>query len=222
MTLMHMSVRGTKGYGRALNEMMNTMGRYFGWEGRPTISALSQARKKLTPELCDSTLASILKLCSAARDNPRVRFRDRRLVACDGTNLTLPVYAPLKKHFGVPKCSHGECLAPQAALTVLFDVGAHQPLAFSLQRCRYPERQALLDLEQHLRPGDLLIADRGYPSRALFARMIDKRRDFLVRAGAEHANSITELREFLASGREDAQITLRRPGHHHHWRRGHG
>lgn len=210
LTLMTMSVRGMKGYGRALTEMMQTMGRHFGWEGRPSISALSQARKKLTPEVCDSTLATVLELCGAARAHPRVQFHGRRLVACDGTSLVLPVCAPLRKHFGVPKCSHGDCLAPQAALTVLFDVGAHQPLAFSLERCRYPERKALLDLEHHLRPGDLLIADRGYPSRELFARMVDNHRDFLMRASATHANTIIELREFLASGREDAQIRLRR------------
>lgn len=210
LTLMGMSVRGTKGYGRALNEMKVTMGRHFGWDDRrPTPSALSQARKKLTPALCASTFTEILERCTAARESPRVGFRGRRLVVCDGTNLTLPVRAALRKHFGVPRCSHGDCLAPQAALTVLFDVGAHQPLAFSLERCRYPERRALLDLEKHLRPGDLLIVDRGYPSRALFAHLVGKKRDFLVRAGARHANSIAEFKTFLASEKNDAQITIK-------------
>ena len=210
LTLMSMSVRGTKGYGRALNEMKETMGRHFGWDGgRPSPSALTQARKKLTPELCASTFAQILEHCTAARESPRVSFRGRRLVACDGTSLTLPVRKSLRDHFGVPKCSHGDCLAPQAALTVLFDVGAHQPLAFSLERCRYPERKALLDLEHHLRPGDLLIVDRGYTSRELFARMIRNRRDFLVRSAAQHANTIAEFRQFIASGKDDDLVVLR-------------
>jgi hypothetical protein len=211
LTLMTMSARGTKGYGRALNEMKVTMGRHFGWDNRrPTPSALSQARAKLTPELCASTFTQILARCTAARSSPRVTFRNRRLVACDGTNLTLPVRKRLRDHFGVPRCSHGDCLAPQAALTVLFDVGAHQPLAFSLERCRYPERRALLALEHHLKPGDLLIADRGYPSRELFARMIDNHRDFLIRAGARHTNSIAEFRAFLAGDKDEGLVTIRR------------
>ena len=209
LTLMTMSVNGSKGYGRALNSMKTMMGQHFGWDHRPTPSALSQARKKLTPALCASTFAQVLARCGAARESPRVGFRGRRLVACDGTSLTLPVREAIRRHFGVPRCSHGDCLAPQATLTVLFDVGAHQPLAFSLERCRYPERKALLEMERHLRPGDLLIADRGYPSRELFARLIAHRRDFLMRASATHVNSIAELRAFLASGRDDAAITLR-------------
>lgn len=209
LTLMTMSARGTKGYGRSLNEMKATMGRHFGWDGRrPTPSALSQARTKLTLERCDATFTQIAQQCTAARATPRVQFAGRRLVACDGTSLTLPVRQALRDHFGVPRCSHGDCLAPQAALTVLFDVGAHQPIAFSLKRCRYPERQALLDLEHHLRPNDLLLADRGYPSRELFARLCAKKHDFLIRASAMHANSMAEFRSFLSSGKNDDTISL--------------
>lgn len=210
LTLMGMSVRGFKGYGRALNELKKSMGEHFQWDDRrPSPSALSQARKKLTPALCDSTFAAILERCTAAREAPRMTFCGRRLVACDGTNLTLPVRSSLRKHFGVPRCSHGDCLAPQAALTVLFDVGAHQPLAFSLKPCRYPERKALLELESHLRPGDLLIVDRGYPSRALFAHLLVNNRDFLIRVGAAKANSMAEVQDFLASGKLDDLITIR-------------
>ena len=209
LTLLRMSVGGKKGYGRALQEMKVTMGRHFGWDGeRPSPSALSQARKKLSRELCDATFTQIAAQCTAARETPRVQFAGRRLVACDGTSLTLPVRQKLRDHFGVPRCSHGDCLAPQAALTVLFDVGAHQPIAFSLERCRYSERQALLDLEHHLRPGDLLIADRGYPSRELFARLRGKKHDFLIRASAVHANSIAEFRRFLSGGKDEDTIDL--------------
>jgi hypothetical protein len=210
LTLMFMSVQGSKGYGRALAEMKRTLGRHFAWgDDRPSSAALSQARKKLTRCVCDQALRQVRDHCVTPRLHPGLRFANRRLVVCDGTNLTLPVQRALREHYGVPRSSHGDCLAPQAALTVLYDVGANQPLAFSLERCRYAERRALLDLEEHLQPGDLLIADRGYPSRALCARLCEKGRDFLFRASAVHANSLGECRDFLLSGKQEQTISLR-------------
>jgi hypothetical protein len=209
LTLITMSARGWKGYARVLDEMKTSLGKAFDWEGlRPTPAALSQSRQKLTRALCESAFEQVLKHCETPRRHPGVRFAGRRLVACDGTNLTLPVRAKVRNHFGVPRCSHGDCLAPQASLTVLYDVGANQPIAFSLEPCRYPERRALLDLIGHLRPNDLLIADRGYPSRALFALLRAKRRDFLIRAGAVHANSMAECRSFLGSGASERTVSL--------------
>lgn len=209
LALMIMSAGGTKGYGRALQEMKGTVGRFFAWDGnRPSPAALSQARKKLTKAMCDEAVRVVAQSCVTARTYPRVRFGRWNLVACDGTNLNLPVTAALTDHFGVPRCSHGDCWVPQAALTMLFDVGAHQPLAFSLERCRYPERRALMDLLPHLRPQDLLIADRGYPSRALFATLCARRQAFLFRASAVHSNSIAECRAFLASGQPETMVEL--------------
>lgn len=209
LTLMIMSAGGTKGYGRALGEMKRTVGRFFSWDGkRPSPAALSQARKKLSREMCDDALRVAIQACATARKYPRVRFGRWNLVACDGTSLNLPVATALKRHYGVPRCSHGDCMVPQAALTMLFDVGAHQPRAFSLERCRYPERRALLDLLPHLRPQDLLIADRGYPSRELFATLCARQQAFLIRASAVHSNSIAECRAFLASGQSEATVEL--------------
>lgn len=209
LTLMLMSAGGVKGYGRALQEMKRTMGRFFAWDGkRPSPAALSQARNKLTRAMCDDAMRLVSAGCTTARAYPRVRFGRWNLVACDGTSLNLPVASALKRHYGVPRCSHGDCLVPQAALTMLFDVGTHQPRAFSLERCRYPERRALLDLVSHLRPEDLLIADRGYPSRALFAALCTHGQAFLMRTSAMHSNSIAECRAFLASGQSEATVDL--------------
>jgi hypothetical protein len=209
MTLMSMSVLGTKGYARSLGEMKRYLGEAFGWgDRRPSLAALSRGRAKLTRAICDDALQQVWERCEAPRRHPAIRFGHWRLVVCDGTNLTLPVHRRLRDRFGVPRCSHGDCLAPQAALTVLYDAGASQPIAFSLEQCRYPERRALLDLIGRLRPGDLLIADRGYPSRALFALLRAQQRDFLIRAGAVHANSLAECRAFLQSGQSQQTVEL--------------
>jgi hypothetical protein len=210
LTLMCMTMSGTKGYGRSLDEMKRLLGQHFGWgDHRPTPSALTQARRKLTRAVCDEAMQQVRAGCLSASQFPRVRFGPWRLVACDGTSLNLPVYATLRRHFGVPRSSHGDCPAPQAALTLLFDVGAHQPIAFHLERCRYPERKALVGMLDHLHTGDLLIADRGYPSRALFAELHTRHLDFLIRATAANSNSIAEFQAFLRSGQTEAVVELR-------------
>ena len=210
LTLMCMTMGGTKGYNRSLDEMKRLLGQHFGWGNhRPTPSALTLARKKLTREVCQDAMVQVRAGCTTASRFPRVRFGSWRLVACDGTSLNLPVYATLRRHYGVPRSRHGDCLAPQAALTMLFDVGAHQPIAFHLDRCRYPERKALGALLDHLRSGDLLLADRGYPSRALFAALHARKLDFLIRATAANSNSMMECQEFLRSGQTEAVVELR-------------
>ena len=124
ISLVSMTVLGTKGYERTLREMKERLGHLFGWEEAPSVSAFCQARFKLSRPLCLDAVRSVRELCATARTHPSAAYGGYRLLALDGTKLALPAYRSVREFFGCPKQAPE---GPQASLTLLWDVGANQP-----------------------------------------------------------------------------------------------
>ena len=72
----------------------------------------------------------------------------------------------LKRDFG---CPFGEHLAPQALLTVLWDIGGNVPVDWRLGANDGSENEDLADMLGSLVRGDILLADRLFPGRELLA-----------------------------------------------------
>jgi DNA-binding TFAR19-related protein (PDSD5 family) len=60
--------------------------------------------------------------------------------------------------------------------------------------------------------GDVAVMDRGFPSRQLFAALIDKGIDIVARMSTSKVVAWKELQPFLASGAKNANVTLTLPG----------
>ena len=105
MSLMVMSVLGTKGYERTIEEMKSYLGKVLNWttpESTPSGQALSQARRKLTPQRCREVASQVQALCTTARERAALGYGGFRLLAVDGTKLPLPAYRSMIDHFGCP------------------------------------------------------------------------------------------------------------------------
>jgi hypothetical protein len=214
MTLLAMHAFGDRTYRLSLTAVRKTCLRWLGDWPLPTDSAFSQARRKLSGEALRTSFQRIRQEFSRARSCPRELFKGLRLVAVDGTRLTLPVEDELKQVFGCPLNQSREPAAcPQAGLVVLWDVSANQPIAWKLGGYKLPEREAAIDLLEHLQAGEILLADRGYPGTEFFRAVLARGGHFIIRMNTTTVAKTREFQAFLASGRHDqvAELSLPTP-----------
>jgi hypothetical protein len=210
LTVIHMVALGSKGYRSALRDVFADMHRAFGWgDGAPTPSALTQARGKLSEKMCRDLFHRVAREASQVLSRARLRYRDfQRIIAVDGTRSALASTSEFKKVFG---CPFGEHLAPQALLTVLWDLGGNVPVDWRLGPHDGSEQADLTDMLGSLRSGDILLADRLYPARELLAELHRRDVDFIMRVKTAGTRLAKEIAAFVASGMDDQ--TLRLPGH---------
>lgn len=212
LSLISMSVLGCRGYEQTLDEMKTRLGTELGWIRQrdvPSASALSQARIKLDAAKCASIVSDVYAMCSTARQCASLGYGGFRLLALDGTKLALPAYAALQEHFGCPTQGPGRELAgPQASLTVLWDVGANQPVNWRMGPYKVSERVHADALIGQVGIGDLVLGDRGFPSRRLLTRLCRQKAHVLMRVRATRVGVMREVQAFMASGATDALTTM--------------
>lgn len=156
-----------------------------GWQesySPPSKSAIFQARARLGSQPLAALFARVAAPIGT-EDTPGVWLAGRRLVAVDGTCLDVADTALNAEHFGRPGVNKGERAAfPQARVLALAECGTHAIFAASIGT--YAQSEATLTgplLSAHLRPGMLLVADRGFFSYALWRKAIDTGADLLWR-----------------------------------------
>lgn len=209
LSLLAMRAFGSASYRSALEQLRLSLEHQPLWGDVPTPGALAQARRKLTGAECRAGFERIRQQFCRARSCPRETFQGMRLVAVDGTRLTLPISAALKREFGCPTNQASQPAAcPQAGLVVLWDVSANQPIAWELGGYRLSERDAAMRLLEHLHVGDLLLADRGYPGAEFFRAVRDRQVHFVIRMNTTTVAIATVVRGFLAGGGHDQVVDL--------------
>jgi hypothetical protein len=207
LTVMNMVAFGGKGYRAALRDVFDHLHRAFGWDdGAPTSSALTQARGKLTEKMCRDLFRRVSGEACRVASRARLRYVDfQRIIAVDGTRTALASTAALKRDFG---CPFGEHLAPQALVTVLWDLGGNVPVDWRLGPHDGSEQADLTDMLGSLGAGDLLLADRLYPSRELFAELQRRSVHFVMRVKTTGIRLAREIAAFVESGQNDQTVPL--------------
>jgi hypothetical protein len=207
---MVMTVGRTHGYRRVLDYLKRTVGEQLGWLTTPFPSSLSEARTKLTPAQCHEAFCQIRLRSSFIQSANHRLFAGFRLVAVDMTTIALPVSNAIFAEFHGPiDCRGKPSPAPQATLTTLWDISSNTPLDWRLEKCYASERFAAYDLVQGLGSNDLLLADRGYPSRKMFLDIMDRNAKFLIRVPLGTRGGFREIRDFgLDDARTDEEIML--------------
>jgi hypothetical protein len=122
--------------------------------------------------------------------------------------MLLPATKQIIDEYGRPKLAEGEAYQPQLLQVTLWDVGAVQPVAWVNLPCNgkgYGERSGILLLLDKMKPGDVLLLDRGFPSRRLLHELIARGIHFVIRMTTSGKSDFAEVTRFLASGRKDAE-----------------
>lgn len=196
-TIMSMAARASSSYHDILDCLKRELGEQLGWKDEPCASSLSEARRKLSKDQCLMAFHETRALCRGLDGMPKVQYKNYRILAVDMTRLALPAYQDVIQGFGCPKDNKGRTSpAPQATLTALWDISTNTPVDWCLERVYASERFACYDLAKSLGPNDLLIGDRGYPSRKLLKQISDQGAGYLLRMKGGKAGGFLEVREF--------------------------
>lgn len=132
-----------------------------------TEEAFAQARQRM-PLAFWAALVTLLAQQFQVDYGRHVKFRGFRLLAMDGTALTLPRDPRLRKHYGRPRNASRKQAAPQARMVMLTLPTVRIPLAYALSPLATTDLQAARQLLGHVRANDLLLMDRGFFSYGLF------------------------------------------------------
>jgi hypothetical protein len=132
-----------------------------------TEEAFVQARQRM-PLAFWMALVMILARQFQKEHSGHQDFRGFRLLAMDGTTLTLPNSKALFKHYGRPKNAARKKAAPQARMVMLTLPGTRIPIAYEVSPLCDSELTLAGRLLQHVGANDLLLMDRGFISYGLF------------------------------------------------------
>ena len=126
-------------------------------------SAFVQARKKIKPEVFKHLNQRIIE--EFYKDNSGVlrQFDNLRILAMDGSRLTLPFTKELEEIYGQTKNQTNTYIV-QTKACVLYDLLNEICINGILSSIDTDERTQAKQLLEHCQANDLIIYDRGYPS----------------------------------------------------------
>ena len=137
-------------------------------------------------------------LARVPTDAPRWLWRGHRVCAVDGSKIHLPRRLRRDRY----RCPSDRSHYPQGLLSSLFQLRARLPCDLDLS-CHENERRAARDHLRALRPGDVVVCDRGYYSFALLHACARRGLHPVFRL---QANASGLVRDFIQS--DDADRTV--------------
>lgn len=170
-------------------------------------SAFVQARKKIKPEVFKHLNQRIIE--EFYKDNSGVlrQFDNLRILAMDGSRLTLPFTKELEEIYGQTKNQTNSYIV-QTKACVLYDLLNEICINGVLSSIDTDERTQAKQLLEHCQANDLIIYDRGYPSFELIYEHYQKNLHFLMRMPLDFSQVV---KDFVASGKT-SQIVEIKPG----------
>lgn len=181
------------GFVRHLNERLcSGSTRHF------TSSAFIQNRKKIDPAVFNHLSEIIVENFYTADNSTLNLLNGFRILAVDGSRITLPSTLELKKRYGVTKNQYGAGVV-QARVSVLYDVLNGIALDAALDNLSAGERDQALRHSHQWKKNDLIIYDRGYPSYDLVNEHIKSKVDCLIRLKVAYSSIVIA---FVASGKK--------------------
>ena len=116
-------------YRRSLRSLSFYGRRRFGWSKIPTLSSLSEARRKMSVDMCRTFLHGIVQTCEAIMPCGHRDYGNRRFIAFDGSRMITPRSADTaRKLHRYTKPNGGKTHNPQGLLAAAVDVFRRLPL----------------------------------------------------------------------------------------------
>ena len=168
-------------------------------------SAFCQARRDLNPDALRSLLSCSARLI--AEHHPAAQWHQRRVVAIDSTTLRVPNVPECAQHFGGMRTSCGK-YRPLARASALLDVARGCFVDAVIGGLASDDRTLAARHLDALSPHDLLVMDRGYPSRDWFNALNTRGISFCARISTARWRAVTN---FARGNLDDAIVDLGTP-----------
>lgn len=160
--------------------------------GKISKGALSKWRSQIDPEFIESINETVLNFIY--KDTPK------RYIVADGTEISFGFNIHDDEQFKMAKSKTYK----KAKVGILFDYEKKIPINYGLYDSNN-EREILLNQLYYLKKNDIIIADRGYPSKELIEIFIDRQIDVIFRI----PKSWNEVSQFLDEDIQEKIIDLR-------------
>lgn len=173
-------------YEDVLSQLTDGLAWASGWREQyplPSKSAIFQARERLGSAPLEQLFARVAAPVGEPQ-TPGVWLAGRRVVAIDGACLDVADTTVNDAFFGRPGVNKGEKSAfPQARLLAVAECGTHAIFAATIGAYRDAESVLVDNLLSSLKPGMLVLADRGFFSYKLWRTASGTGADLLWRVG---------------------------------------
>ena len=145
------------------------------------LSGLTHARKRLPKEVIQRMA---FEFCREAQAVTVDRWKGFRLLAIDGTTVSMPREAALFEHFGQHRARTTAVRYPLGTFACLLDVAGSLVLDYRFGPFDPGEMTTTVPLLSSVGPGDLLLIDRHFSGSPFLARTYATGADFLTRKNA--------------------------------------
>lgn len=211
VTVLHMifaAIWPEESFQASLHLMWDNFRGAFPWLGGhiPSSGSLAKARARL-PLALWRQLVDDLAAQAARLSEPFAAWRGHRVVLADGSCVLTPDEPSLHEHFGTSTGRGGKRHYPLGRMVTLALANTMTILAYAFGRYRDSEQSLLRGLLKHLRPGDLLVADRHFAGANLYAEYLDAELEFLTRA--HQRLKISRLKPLAGYGPDDFVTDLK-------------
>jgi len=171
-----------------------------------TKSAFVQCRKKIKPKVFKHLSSIIVNEFYNDNELAVKLWKGFRLLAVEGSRLTLPKTQELKSIYGTTNNQHKEGVV-QGRVSVLYDILNNYIVDGILAPLSKGEPVLAVEHLNHTRIKDLIIYDRGYPSFNLVYEHEKRKINFLFRVKEGFSNTV---RTFVES-KKRSQIVVIKP-----------
>jgi len=175
---------------------------------RITKGGFSKSRRNLAPEafleLNDIVWRGFYKQVDY------LGYHGHKLLAVDGTFLNLPNHESIHQEFGIRDMGRGQnkdVPKSMCLVSMLYDPVNYLNLDVQMGETDGSELQLLLKHLPKIDKGDIVMLDRGYPSRYLFSILVSKGSHFIVRMKPNWL----PVKEFMKSRKKDTTVTMEVP-----------
>jgi hypothetical protein len=192
-------------YRSATKILLKAFGRGADGPSVPTAEAIGNARRRLGADPVETIVRHVTQPI-ATPDTQGAWYREWRLVAVDGTTFTVPDTDENDAQSGRPGTGRGDGKGayPQAQAACVIELGTHAVFDARLEPYRVSENKLIEEMFTALRPGMLVLADRGVYSYQRWIRAAATGADLLWRVPS---NLVLRPVEILADGSCIAEIT---------------
>lgn len=184
--LLLMCLHPQLGYQRLMNQLAQAMPLGEGW-AVPNKSSFFRARLRVGKDVLEQ-LFRVLPRPLAEPSAQGCWWRDRRVMAIDGSTLVLAATPELEALYGGPT-THGKRRvgSPQARMVALLECGTRALVNATMGPYRSAETKLLKNLLPSIEPGMLILADRDFPRVELWKQFLARGADLLWRANTRVA-----------------------------------
>lgn len=170
---------------------------------RFSASAYCRARRRLPIGVPQALLEGLAAACGPDIDD--ATWRGRRTFLVDGSSFNTPDTPELRRHFGLAGNQKPGCAFPTVKILALFHAGTGMLMRVVAMPHRDGEVSRLNEIHQALRPGDVLVGDRGFCSFAHVAALASAGIDVMFRVNTRRIIDFTPGRPHAHPGDDSAK-----------------